>query len=172
MKRLVVLVGASGAGKSTVAEVLSQRTPWKGHTHYFDSIGVPSPEEMEARHGSGEGWQEWATRLWVDRLAATTASPELLEGQTRPHWVLEAAERHANLEAQVILLDCSSEVRRHRLVELRNRPELASPRMDTWAAYLAGQAHALGLPIIDTSASTPDEVALEVESVIGLTARQ
>jgi hypothetical protein len=30
-----------------------------------------------------------------------------------------------------------------RLVEMRGRPELANPQMENWAAYLAGQAHAL-----------------------------
>ena len=168
MKQLVVLVGASGAGKTTVAEALSNRAPWRGHTHYFDSIGVPSSDEMAAKHGGGEGWQEWATREWIDRLATADGSPQLLEGQTRPTFILRAAERHTDLEVRIVLLDCSAEVRRQRLADLRGAPELASPQMDSWAAYLAGQAHALGLPVIDTSASTPAQVAREVELVIGL----
>jgi hypothetical protein len=103
---------------------------------------------------------------WSEHLAFD-ASPQLLEGQTRPHWILAASERHADLEVDVILLDCSSEVRQHRLAVLRGQPELAYPQMDSWAAYLAGQAHALGLPVIDTGASTPDEVAAEIESALG-----
>ena len=33
----------------------------------------------------------------------------------------------------------------------RLQPELATARMDNWAAYLRGEANALGLAIIDTS---------------------
>ena len=74
MRRLVWLVGASGVGKTTVAEVLERRMPWIGNTFGFDSIGVPATEEMEGRFGGGDGWQRWATRQWVDSLAARTAA--------------------------------------------------------------------------------------------------
>jgi len=55
--------------------------------------------------------------------------------------------------------------RRHRLVELRGQPELANGRMDCWAAYLAGQSHALGLPVIDTSDLDPEATADRVEEI-------
>ncbi len=168
IKRVVVLVGASGAGKTTVAEVLAGRAPWKGHTHFFDSIGVPSAAEMESGDWGQEGWQMWATGQWMDRLAGTDARLQLLEGQTRPSFVRSACEPHAELTPEIILLDCSAEVRRHRLVELRKRPELANPKMDSWAAYLAGQAHALGLPVIDTSDLDPGTVADRVDALAGV----
>jgi hypothetical protein len=38
--------------------------------------------------------------------------------------------------------------------------------MDSWAAYLRGQADALGLPIVDTTALTVDEAALRLETVV------
>lgn len=167
--RLVVLVGASGVGKTTVAGVLSERPMWRGRTHFFDSIGVPSTEEMETEYGGPEGWQEWATHQWVDRLAEAEGSPQLLEGQTRPTFVISAAAQHADLETRVVLLDCSSEVRRRRLTELRGQPELATGRMDCWAAYLTGQAHALGLPVVMTDDKTPEEVAADIESMLGET---
>jgi hypothetical protein len=47
-------------------------------------------------------------------------------------------------------IDCTREVRKARLVA-RGQPELATDDMHAWAAYLRGQAHALGLPVIDTS---------------------
>lgn len=168
MKRVVVLVGASGVGKTTVAEVLAQRSPWRGQTHFLDTIGVPSTEEMEEAHGGGEEWQLWATRHWMDRLSAIDSPLQLLEGSTRPSFVRAAAEPHQELVLQIILLDCSPEVRRHRLAVLRKRPELANPQMDSWAAYLAGQAHALGLPVIDTSDRDPDTIAAEVDRYAGV----
>lgn len=167
MRRVVFLVGASGVGKTTVAEVLERRKPWTGHTYFFDSIGVPSTEEMERRFGGGDGWQRWATRHWVDELANRTEALQLLEGQTRPSFILQATERHAGLEAKVILLDCSSEVRRQRLIEFRERPDLANPRMDHWAAYLRGQADALGLPVLDTGREDPAAIASAVEQMVG-----
>lgn len=167
MTRVVFLVGASGTGKTTVAQVLEGRAPWKGHTHFFDSIGVPSTEQMEAEYGSGEEWQRWATQQWVDRLAGCDADPQLIEGQTRPSFIREAAAHHPDLELCIVLLDCAPEVRRHRLTALRERPELATSRMDNWAAYLAGQAHALGLPVVDTSDASPAAVAREVEARTG-----
>lgn len=167
MTRVVFLVGASGVGKTTVAQVLERRAPWKGHTHYFDSIGVPSTERMEAEFGSGEKWQRWATQQWVNRLAEADADPQLIEGQTRPSFIREAAAHHPDLDLRIVLLDCAPEVRRRRLTELRERPELATPRMDNWAAYLAGQAHALGLPVVDTSNAIPEAIAREVERRTG-----
>jgi len=167
MKRVVVLVGASGAGKTTVAEILARRAPWRGHTHYFDAIGVPSPEEMASGDWGGEEWQLWATRQWMGRLAANDARLQLLEGQTRPSFVRTASEPHPDLHVEIILLDCSTQVRRRRLVELRGRLELANAQMENWAAYLAGQAHALGLPVIDTSHLDPTAVADRVEELAG-----
>lgn len=169
MKRVVFLVGASGVGKTAVAQVLEQRAPWKGHTHYFDTIGVPSAEEMEARFGGGEEWQRWATQQWVDRLAEHDAELQLVEGQTRPSFIREAGGRHTDLELHILRLDCASDVRQHRLIELRMRPELATPRMDNWAAYLSGQAHALGLSVIDTTHSDPQAIAKEIEARVGIT---
>lgn len=168
MRRVVFLVGASGVGKTTVARVLERRAPWKGHTHYFDTIEVPSNERMEVEFGSGEEWQRWATRQWVNRLTENDGDLQLIEGQTRPSFIREAAEPHPDLDFRIILLDCTPEVRRHRLVELRQRPELATLRMDNWAAYLAGQAHALELPVLDTSHAGPEAIALEIEARIGI----
>lgn len=166
VKRVIFLVGASGVGKTAVAEILARRSPWKGNTHYFDTIGVPSPEVMEAEFGAGEQWQRWATQQWLDRLAAREAGLQLIEGQTRPTFIREAAQQHPDLEVCMVLLDCTPEVRRYRLTALRRRPELATPRMEKWAAYLAGQAHALGLPVIDTSDADPKVIADEVEAEV------
>lgn len=165
--RLIVLIGASGSGKTAVAERLEQRPPWTGHTHYFDSIGVPSAEEM-ASYGGGEGWQRWASQEWVRRLGDMHSPLELLEGQTRPSSLIPALAEFPGLHATILLLDCTASVRRHRLVELRGQVELANPTMDAWAAYLRGQADALGLSVIDTSDLTLDEVVAKVESAAGV----
>jgi adenylate kinase family enzyme len=55
--RLVVLTGASGSGKTTIADAI--KTGWPGLVEvlHFDQIGVPSFEAMVSRWGSGEAWQ-------------------------------------------------------------------------------------------------------------------
>ena len=165
MRRLIVLVGASGSGKTAVAQVLEQRAPWTGHTHHFDSIGVPSAEEM-AKYGGGEGWQKWATEKWLEELARKDLPLQLLEGQTRPSFIHPVLDAYPRLRVDTILLDSRPDVRRRRLVALRDQAELASPVMDSWAAYLRGQADALGLRVIDTSDLSVAEVAGEIESFV------
>jgi broad-specificity NMP kinase len=165
--QLIVLIGASGSGKTAVAELLEQRSPWTGHTHYFDSIGVPSVEEMES-YGGGEAWQRRASEEWVRRIARLRSPLELLEGQTRPSFLQPELMNHPDLEPTIILLDCNPSVRRHRLVELRKQGELDNSTMENWAAYLRGQADALGLPVIDTSDLTLEGVAAAVEIAAGI----
>jgi hypothetical protein len=49
---------------------------------------------------------------------------------------------------------------------MRGQPELANERMDNWAAYLRGQADALGLLVIDTSDLSVDEMIDALESQV------
>jgi adenylate kinase family enzyme len=49
--RLVILTGASGSGKTTIAERIEQQDAGRTRVFRFDSIGVPSPEERLARWG-------------------------------------------------------------------------------------------------------------------------
>jgi hypothetical protein len=50
-----------------------------------------------------------------------------------------------------VLIECTRAARAARLAA-RGQIELASDDMHAWAAYLRGQADALGLPVIDTTA--------------------
>jgi len=59
----------------------------------------------------------------------------------------------------MVLLQCAPAVRQARLAGPRGQPELSSPRMDCWAAYLRGQADALNLPVIDTTDISIDAAA-------------
>jgi uridine kinase len=44
---LVVLTGASGSGKTTLAKRIQERYPKECEVMFFDSVGVPSSEEMK-----------------------------------------------------------------------------------------------------------------------------
>ena len=69
-RRIVVVTGASGAGKTTTVRALEARSLPGVACFYFDSIGVPSAPEMERTFGGGERWQAHATAEWLARLDA------------------------------------------------------------------------------------------------------
>lgn len=159
---ILVVTGASASGKTAAVRALEQRNLPGVRCFYFDSIGIPSAEKMRREFGGPEAWQADATRRWITRLAAESKDicVNLLDGQTRPSFVYAALSNVDRTEARIVLLECSPAVRRRRLAA-RGQPELANLEMDNWAAYLGGQADALGLPVIDTD-------NLEIEAVADL----
>jgi hypothetical protein len=158
---IIVVTGASGAGKTAAVSLLETRQVPGVHCCYFDSIGVPTAEVMERDHGGPERWQAWATNWWLDQLAALSSDVRVavLDAQTRPSTVFAAPGGGTRWYPFVVLFDCHPDVRAARLRGPRGQPELATARMDTWAAYLRGQADALGLPIVDTTELTIEEAA-------------
>ncbi|HEX3759818.1 MAG TPA: AAA family ATPase [Kofleriaceae bacterium] len=141
--RIVVVTGASGAGKTTVVTRLAERKLAGVSCAFFDSIGVPPPEEMPP------DWQETTTSEWIRRLARVPADVAVLDGQTRPTFALRAFAE-VGIRGSVVVIHCAPRVRKARLLG-RGQPELATEDMYVWAAYLCGQADALGFPVIDTS---------------------
>ena len=164
---ILVVTGASGVGKTSSVSALEARAHSGTACFYFDSIGVPTLEVIERDFGTGERWQADATNRWITRLVANgdAATVNVLDGQTRPSFVRAALATAPHSRSQIVLLDCDSEVRRARLIS-RGHGDLATPQMDTWAAYLRGQADALGLPVIDTSRLSTAEVADALQELI------
>jgi hypothetical protein len=150
---IVVVTGASGVGKTTLVRALEARQLAGVGCYYFDSIGVPTSEEMVARFGSPHAWQQAMTREWIHRLASNPNGVRVavLDGQVRPSFIRDALTAEAAV-GSIILVDCGHAVREQRLRQARGQPELASPDMAAWAEYLRGQADALALPVLDTSA--------------------
>jgi adenylate kinase family enzyme len=168
MSLILVVTGASGAGKTATVTALAARDIPGVQCFHFDSIGVPSPAEMEREYGGGEQWQAWATRHWFARLGELPEDVRVavLDGQTRPQFVLEAAGRAPSRRTHVVLFDCSPEVRSARLRGPRQQPELADERMDHWAAYLREQADALGIPVVDTSRLNLPDATRRLELIV------
>jgi hypothetical protein len=120
---------------------------------------------MTRDHGSPQGWQTAVTHEWITRLATDPEEIRLavLEGQVRPATVQEAFRTNSVRHGRILLLDCSPEAREARLRGPRAQPELANVQMMTWAAYLRGQADALHVPVLDTTALSLEEATRQVE---------
>lgn len=161
----VVLIGASGSGKTTIARAIADRPGAAARVFHFDSIGVPPVEEMVRRHGSGEAWQRAKTIDWMLKLAPEAKANAwlLFEGQTRFSFLADGAAAAGGLAYAPILVDCDDDTRSRRLELERQQPELANAEMMNWARYLRRQARLAGVPILDTSALT---LAESVESVM------
>jgi len=168
MPHTLVVTGASGAGKTAALSALATSSPPGVQCFHFDSIGVPSLDEIRRVHGTEEQWQAWATAEWLARLDGLSSSVRVgvLEGQARPEFILDAARRTSMRATHIVLFDCSSAVRDARLRGPRQQPELASERMDRWAAYLSREAVALGIPIVDTSAMSLLESTRSLERIV------
>jgi hypothetical protein len=151
--RLVILTGASGSGKTAIAEAIRVERPELAEVIHFDSIGVPSPDAMVAGWGSGEAWQRAMTLKWMARIAGRSSECRavLFEGQMRLAFVRQGLLAAGIADFHPMLVDCDDETRARRLIANRNQPELANPTMMNWAAHLRGEAREAGYEILDTS---------------------
>jgi hypothetical protein len=135
---LLCITGA-GAGKTHAIESLRTRI---AHEHLptlaFDSLGVPSPEQMIAGWESGRGWQKAMTWHWVQ-----TAKNVF---RTHPLVVLEGS-----FDPQYAIAACAANRMRFAVVLLH-----ANDDTSEWARYLHEQARQLGCHVVD--AGTPEVV--------------
>jgi chloramphenicol 3-O-phosphotransferase len=158
--RLVILTGASGAGKTTIARAIGKRSG-EIAVFGFDSIGVPSIERMIEDYGSPEAWQRVNTFEWLARLAGESGNV-LFEGQARIGFLVDAAAAAGLSSYTIVLVDCDDETRRKRLAGERHQPELAHSAMFEWAGYLRREAQSGGHLILDTSRLSLDESVVRV----------
>ncbi len=165
---ILVVTGASGAGKTSAVSALASLELPGVRCFHFDAIGVPTPEVMHRDYGGPEEWQAWATREWLGRLTDLDGSVRVavLDAQTRPATVLTAAGAGTTWHPHVVLFDCAHAVRSRRLCEDRGQPELDTEQMISWAHYLRDQAIALNLPIIETTYANLAEVTHRLRALV------
>lgn len=155
LQPFVILTGASGAGKTTIAQAIEDSHPdiavFQG-----DRIGLPS-EEIMASYGPidepGGPIQRGFALYWLGEMAPLLRldKPVLLETQCRIAFLHEGLARHGIVNARILLIECSEAKRNSRLLE-RGHPELANEQMNNWSRFLHREAEAFGLEIFDTSA--------------------
>jgi hypothetical protein len=152
---LYFVTGSSGSGKTTlVRRVVTEVYP-----------------ALRAFHVDDPGVKDHA-RAWIEHAAKGPEELLVVEGQERPHVVLAAARDLGIRAVNVVLIDCGHAERRRRLLDERKQPELDRLDVYAWAAYLRGQADALGLEIIDTTEKSVAESANVLAASIGRFARR
>ena len=146
------ITGASGAGKTTLLEYLKKKFLHKGWRLFnFDSIGVPSLEEMIKKYGSASNWQEAMTNQWIDKLIHEhNKSHIIIEGQMNLKFIQDRCKKHSFKDYKIILLDCSEEEMIYRLKHKRNQPELITEDMKNWLKFLRQQADELDIKLVNT----------------------
>jgi chloramphenicol 3-O-phosphotransferase len=168
---LVVLTGASRAGKTAIARRVEAKGLRNLQVLFFDSVGVPSRQEMIEQYGTGHqpggAWMRATTIQWMKRIRSVldAGACVLFEGQMRIAFIQEALTTAQIGRAHLILVDCAVDDRTRRLTVDRGRPDLASIEMLNWARYLRNESLRNGIQILDTSSITLTE---SVERVVHL----
>ena len=168
-KRIIWLTGASGVGKTTLLNNLKEKYSNNNVWEFlkFDSIGVPSNEEMEKEFGSGENWQKAKTFEWIEKMVSqyTNKKMVIMDGQSNMEFIKTGFEKEKFTNYQIILIDCEQDVMIKRLIDERQQAWLASEDMKNWLKFLRNQAHTFGISIIETSKITSDQVVEEFEKI-------
>jgi dephospho-CoA kinase len=146
---ILVLTGASGAGKTTLIKDLEAMQVSGIACFNCDVIYHDLPEEIRK---DGLIAQDAILSHWVSHvLDHNEIEVAVLDTQIRPHRARALLSKRELATTQIVLVECEQYERTMRLHGPRGQPELDTTQMENWAAYLRGQADALGLESINTS---------------------
>jgi uridine kinase len=165
---LLLIIGASGAGKTTVIKALSNILERdRVEIIHFDDIGVPSFEKMVKDYGGPEKWQQSATHEWMKRiLEIKDKEIIILEGSFNPEYAYEILKEQKLLQFRIICLDVNQHIREQRLLYDRMQPELVFEEMENFAQFLKRKSLELGGIVIDTSNSSIKDLAKQISEKI------
>ena len=156
---IIFITGASGVGKTTLLNQFCQEKNNKMACFHFDSIGVPSEQEMLDLYGSGSEWQKAMTYHWVQKFKQYLDKDLILiEGQVNLTYIESALRGLGFYRYQIILVHCENNIRHQRLAEERLQPELINSEMDNWSQFLKKQAVEKNAVILDTTQLTEEQM--------------
>lgn len=169
-KYITWLTGASGVGKTTLLSSLKEKHSSKGTWEFlkFDSIGIPSNEDMVKEYGSGENWQRAKTYEWIEKMVKGYPDKELIvmDGQANLEFIKTGFQKQNFKNYQIVLVDCEWDIMVRRLVDERQQAWLASEDMKNWLKFLRKQAQDFGVTIIETSHTTPSQIVDKFEEIL------
>ncbi|MBA2655432.1 MAG: AAA family ATPase [Tatlockia sp.] len=166
--QIFFITGASGVGKTTLIELVKEKYDRNNCVFlHFDSIGIPSVEKMIEQYGSPSAFQQEMTNQWIDKLINDYKNMDLIffEGQVNLQFIKDGFEKHHFTNFTILLIDCSNEAMNYRLTKKRLQPELLTPEMANWLAFLRKQASDMGIRSIDTSLLTKEQMLQQFEEV-------
>ena len=150
---ILFLNGASGAGKTTIAEKLSCSS-----VHWLHPDGLWETPKMDQRELTLKAVQEAILNHQCSDFV-------VIDSQLRHHFMLEAFRASSVNRGNQILLHCKESVRKQRLTN-RGWESSRIDQMEKWAQYLHRESIEVGNVIIDTAENTIDEVVVAVKSTI------
>lgn len=143
------ILGAPGSGKSSIVPLLRARMPDRVVLDWDALMGPAGDLAGTAIPRAPQTWDAYGRLVRtvadlimpIDLVVLSVCTPAELSDWPAGPW---------------LLLDCSDDVRRQR-VTARNEPDDVDDVLDDAAAY-----RALGLPVVDTTRLSPEEVATAV----------
>ncbi len=148
MKKLVLLNGASGVGKTTTAEQLVHEMPALGFVHPDGRWNTP---EMDP---------ESILKLAVEAAEHLEEDMVVIDVQIRPTMIDSLVGEN---EWKMLLMDCPDDLREGRLLE-RGWTEENFPTVASWQRILREETMQLGLPVINTSDRSVASCVMEIRS--------
>lgn len=138
------VTGSSASGKTTLLKCIGSQLADEIACFYFDEVDTSDLTQ------------------WMQSVLAAGKRLSVLDGSMRPTEIKRTAGTLGVDNLKITLIDCNHHERRRRLLDNRKQPELDTLDIYAWAAYLRGQADALGLEVIDTSTSRIEESSSEL----------
>jgi len=170
--KMYFISGVSGVGKTSVMEILKKDLPEQYVVKDFDERGVPK--------GGGRPWRLDETKFWILEGSRYAQADKTLIvcGLANPE-ELARMEEATEVDVHVILLDALSEVITQRLHK-RNTNSKAKAGLERAVgsvdAFIKGSSDfapilreiciTAGVPVIDTSSLTPNEVAAKIKELL------